>query len=361
MTLERDMAGVFDLGDGIRDVRAHGQGLINDTFLVITDSGRNVILQRINRHVFPEPARIMANLRVLAEHVRKRQAGEGCARELRLPGIIPARDGKDFAIDPQGGFWRAMHFLDNTITLTAITGKAQAEETGFALGRFHALTHDIDPARMHETLPGFHNAPAYFARFLRASARPRAPAASRDLLYCLDFVETRRGLTRVLETARREGRLRTRVIHGDTKLNNFLFDADTGRAISLIDLDTVQPGLIHYDIGDCLRSCANPAGECPGDPASARLDLDIGEAILDRYFAETRGFLTRGDRDYIYDAIHLIPFELGLRFFTDHLEGDHYFKTDRPGQNLHRAMTQFALTLSVEKHEGKIRSLIGKL
>ncbi len=361
MTLERDMAGAFDLGGDIRDVHAHGQGLINDTFLVTTDSGRRAILQRINRHVFPEPARIMANMRMLSEHVRKRQAGETSVRELRLPEIIPARDGKDFALDPQGGFWRAMHFIDNTITLTAIAGEAQAGEVGFALGRFHALTHDLDPARMHETLPGFHNAPAYFARFLRASARPRVPAASRELLYCLDFVETRRRLTRVLETAKREGRLRMRVIHGDTKLNNFLFDADTGRAVSLIDLDTVQPGLIHYDIGDCLRSCANPAGESPGDPASARLDLDISQAILDRYFAETRGFLTHVDRDYIYDAIHLIPFELGLRFFTDHLEGDCYFKTDRPGQNLHRAMTQFALTLSIEKNEGKIRSLIGKL
>jgi len=352
------MAGAFDLDGGIRDVRAHGQGLINDTFVVTTDSGRRVILQRINRHVFPEPERIMTNLRMLAEHVRERQVGGQSARELRLPGIIPARDGKDFAVDPQGGFWRAMHFVENTITLTTITSQAQAEEVGFALGRFHALTHDLDPALMHETLPGFHNAPAYFARFLRASARPRVAAASRELLYCLDFVETRRGLTRVLETAKHQRRLRIRVIHGDTKLNNFLFDADTGRAVSLIDLDTVQPGLIHFDIGDCLRSCANPAGESPKDMAAVRFDLDICHAVLKHYFFEAHAFLTPYDQHYIYDAIRLIPFELGLRFLTDHLEGNHYFKTDWPGQNLHRALAQFALTSSIERNEARIRSLI---
>ena len=362
MPLEQDIAGQFPLDGKISAIHPHGQGLINDTFVVTTDTGTQVILQRINRHVFPHPERIMENLRVLSGHIRQRAADNGAAaRTLRLPEILSARDGRDFVIDTEGGFWRAQEFIEHTRTLDRISNIAQAEEVGFALGCFHALIHDLDPARLHQTLPGFHDAPGYFARFLRASARPRQTGASRDLLHGLSFVERRWNLTRALEQARRAEKLAKRPIHGDTKLNNFLFDTQTGKAVSLIDLDTVQPGLIHYDIGDCLRSCANRAGESPEDIASVHFDLDIGRAVLKNYLAETRGFLTRHDYDYLYDAIRLIPFELGLRFLTDYLEGDHYFKTERAGQNLRRALVQFRLTASIEEHERPIKALIASL
>ena len=362
MSIEQNIAGAFDLGGQVSAIRPHGRGLINDTFVVTTDAGRQAILQRINRHVFPRPERIMENLRTLADHIRGHQASDSASgRELRLPRMLRARDGNDFVVDTQGRFWRAMEFIENTRSFETITDTAKAEEVGFALGRFHALLHDLDPARLHQTLPGFHNAPAYFARFLRASARPRNVSASTELLHALAFVEARWNLTRVLEQAKREGKLAIRPIHGDTKLSNFLFNVESGRAISLIDLDTVQPGLIHCDIGDCLRSCANPAGESPEDVAAVRFDLDIGHAVLKHYFSEAHAFLTPHDHRYIYDAIRLIPFELGLRFLTDHLEGDRYFKIERPGQNLRRALVQFALTSSIERNEERVRSLIGKL
>lgn len=360
MSLEYDIATRFDLDGNDLNVQPYGHGLINDSFLVTTAAGRRAILQRINRHVFPRPEWIMENLRVLIDHVQQHEPAPG-TRDLRLPEVLVARDGRDYAIDPHGGFWRALGFIENTQTFETLTNAAQAGEVGFALGRFHALVHDLDPARLHPTLPGFHNAPGYFARFLRASARPRVVVASRELLYCLAFVEARWDLTRVLETARRDGRLALRVIHGDTKLNNFLFDASGGRAVSLIDLDTVQPGLIHYDIGDCLRSCANPAGESPADPGAVRFDIVIGRALLKSYMAETRHFLAPEDYRCLYGAIRLIPFELGLRFLTDYLEGDHYFKTERPGQNLHRARVQFALVADIERQEAEIKALVAEL
>ncbi len=362
MPIEQDIARQFVPDGNISTSQPHGQGLINDTFLVTTDTGRRIILQRINRHVFPHPERIMENLRVLAEHVRRRAVTNSTSgHTLRLPEILMAHDGQNFAIDAEGGFWRAQEFIEHTRTYDNISNIAQAEEIGFALGRFHALIHDLDPARLHPTLPGFHDTPGYFARFLRASARPRQVSASRELRNGLTFAEGRGSLTRVLKNAGREGKLVVRAIHGDTKLNNFLFDIQTGKAASLIDLDTVQPGLIHYDVGDCLRSCANPAGESPKDTAAVHFDLGIGRAILKNYLAEARGFLTQQDYDYLYDAIRLIPFELGLRFLTDHLEGNHYFKTEWPDQNLHRALTQFELTTSIEKHEQAIRTLIANL
>ncbi len=362
MSLEQNIANEFVLDGQISAIHPHGHGLINDTFVATTDTGRRIVLQRINRHVFPHPEHIMENLRVLTGHIRQRAAtGSAAGRTLRLPEILTARDGRDFVIDTMGGFWRAQEFIAHTCTLESIGDIAQAEEVGFALGRFHALIHDLDHARLHQTLPGFHDAPGYFARFLRTSARPRRASASRELLHGLSFVERRWNLTHALETAKREGKLVIRPIHGDTKLNNFLFDTQTGKAVSLIDLDTVQPGLIHFDIGDCLRSCVNPAGESPKNIADVRFELDIGRAILKNYLAETRSFLTQHDYDYIYDAIRLIPFELGLRFLTDHLEGDHYFKTEWPGQNLHRALTQFRLTASIEENEQSLKMLITDL
>lgn len=362
MTLEQDIAATFDLGGQIVDVRPYGHGLINDTFVVSLDTGHRAILQRINRHVFPKPEQIMDNLRTLMDHIRRRQTSNNTtARELQWPRLFSDRDGRDSVLDAHGGFWRAMGFVENTHTLETITDTSQAEEVGFALGRFHAVIHDLDPARLHETLPGFHNAPNYLARFAAASVRRRETPDKAELRHCLAFVETRRSLADVLEIPRREGKLQLRPIHGDTKLNNFLFDVESGRAVSLIDLDTVQPGLIHFDIGDCLRSCANSAGESPEDLAAVRFDLDICHAVIKHYFSEASAFLTPHDRHYIYDAIRLIPFELGLRFLTDHLEGNHYFKIDWPGQNLHRALVQFALTTSIERNEARIKSLIKTL
>jgi Ser/Thr protein kinase RdoA (MazF antagonist) len=362
MPLEHDIAGKFLPDEQVTNVQPLGTGLINDSFLVSTASGRQAVLQRVNRHVFPHPERIMENLRVLADHVNTRIASRGqVTNSLRLPEVLTTREDEDHVLDAGGGFWRALEYIKDSQTIETIANIRQAEEVGTALGRFHALIHDLDPARLHRTLPGFHDTPGYFARFLRASARPRRASASQELLHALSFAERRGSLTRVLEQARRERKLVTRPIHGDTKLNNFLFDRKTGKAVSLIDLDTVQPGMVHFDIGDCLRSCANPAGESPDDTAAVRLDLDICRVILKNYLAETRKFITRYDFEYIYDAIRLVPFELGLRFLTDHLEGDHYFKTDRAGQNLHRASVQFRLTWEIEENELPLKELVSNL
>lgn len=357
MMLEKDVANAFQLGGKIRDIRPCGQGLINDTFVVTTEAGHRAILQRINRHAFPHPEHIMENLRALVNHIRSRlSSGKAATRELALPEIFTTHGGNDFFVDTEGGFWRALSFIESTHALETITDATQAEEVGYALGSFHALIYDLNPARLYETLPGLHDAPTYLLRFTQASAgaTPNNP----ELRHCFSFIDARRELVQVLTTAKRGGKLVIRPIHGDTKLDNFLFDVKVNRVVSLIDLDTFQPGLIHFDVGDCLRSCANPAGESPKDIASVRFDLDICRAILKRYIDETKSFLTENDYHYFYDAIRLIPFELGLRFLTDHLEGNHYFKTAWPGQNLHRAMAQLQLTASIEKVENEIKALI---
>lgn len=357
------VAGFFDLDGAVTGVRPLGQGLINDTFIVTTDTReeRRVVLQRINRRAFPQPELIMQNLRVLIEHIRKKNLlHRSSGPELWLPEIVPARDGSDFVIDESGDFWRALDYIEDATGFETILLPSQADEVGAGLGRFHALVADLAPERMHATRPGFHQTPLYYSKFLESVARvKRADSVAFD--GCVDFARARAGDTAVLENARKNGTLLPRVIHGDPKLNNFLFSADTGRVVSLIDLDTVQPGLVHYDIGDCLRSVCNPAGESPQRIDDVRFDLDICQALLKHYLAEARAFLTAQDMAHLYDAIRLIPFELGLRFLTDHINGDVYFKTDWRGHNLHRAQAQFHLVADIEQHERRIKSLIAAL
>ncbi|HKQ30825.1 MAG TPA: phosphotransferase [Burkholderiales bacterium] len=353
MSLEYSVAAAFDLGGTVVDVKPLGRGLINDTFLVTTDNGY-AVLQRINRRAFPRPELVMQNLRRLSDHIATRDD----AACLRLPRIVPARDGKDFVLDERDGFWRTITYIENTDTFDTVTSMQQASEIGAALGRFHALADGLDPAGLHATRPGFHQTPLYYARFDEAARRTGATPSDADMNWCIGFARARSNIVSVLEDARQRGELKLRVIHGDTKLDNFLFDTTSGRAVSLIDLDTVQPGLVHYDVGDCIRSAANPVGESPPDAEQARFDLGICEAVLSSYLAQARSVLSPSDIAHLYDAIRLIPFELGLRFLTDHLEGDVYFKTQWRGHNLHRARVQFRLTADIEKNETSIRALV---
>lgn len=336
----------------------YGQGLINDTYIVKTSDGRRLILQRLNRQAFPQPERVQANLRALLAHLSTRPQNPD--RRLILPSTHSAVDGADHYTDGDGGFWRALDYIDCTRTVTRLENTGQAGEVGFALGRFHALVHDLVPDRLQVTREGFHQTPMYYERF-QAAATGIGNKLDDELRFCLDFANARGSIVDTLESARRTGRLPVRIIHGDPKLDNLLFD-ETGRhVVALIDLDTAQPGLVHYDLGDCLRSACNPAGESPKDAREARFDLDWCRAILKGYLDETRGFLTAEELHLLPVAARLIPFELGLRFLTDHLNGDRYFKVAYRGHNLLRAATQFRLTASIEDNLDKIASLVAEL
>lgn len=357
MSPEARAAAAFARGETVVAVERHGHGLINDTYIV-TLPGRRLLLQRINSRVFPHPERIVANARTLSDHIAARSAQTGAASRLRLPAIVAAGDGRDFFTDA-GGVWRALEFLERTRSYDTVQSDTQAEQVGAALGLFHAQLHDLPSTRLHVALPGFHDTPGCLARFERVAAAH--PADGAELRHAYALVAARRALAGVLEEARREGRVAQRAVHGDPKLNNFLFDETGSRVVSLIDLDTVQPGLVHHDVGDCLRSCANRAGESPDALDAVRFDLDVARSLLAGYLAEARGILTGEETARLYDAIRLLPFELGLRFLADHLEGDVYFRTAWRGQNLHRALVQFRLLESIEDHAQPLRRLVAEL
>ncbi len=353
----------FGARDSGAEIRRLGAGNVNDTFLVASGPCRNkrFILQRINGRVFTMPEWIMQNLRVLTAHVSERLAGVlPAGRRWDMVRFFETEDCKEFWIDPAGGYWRAMSFIENAESFETIAGPDHAAEVGFAVGFFHALVSDLAPWTLKDTLEGFHITPLYLRRYRERQSGARRFAASAESAWCIDFIEKRTGLVTVLEDAKTDGRLPLRIIHGDPKVSNVMIDTETKRAVGIVDLDTVKPGLVHYDIGDGLRSCCNPLGEEARDPCEVRFEPELCRAFLRGYFSAAGGFLTEADREFIYDSIRLISFELGLRFFTDFLEGDVYFNVEEPEQNLRRALVQFRLVESIEAQARALRQVIGE-
>lgn len=321
-----------------------GNGLINDTYLV--EAGQaSFILQRVNTRIFQQPDLILSNLRNLGESLNK----SAIKPRLRIPQLLPTLAGDYFALDEQGAYWRAMEYIPASMSKEQCENLADARQIGWALGHFHVLCSCIDQHALHDTLPGFHITPEYFRSYQNALAGSSSNTEPEAYSFCQKFIAERETNLGILENAN----LKRRVMHGDPKVNNFLFDHSGSNIISLIDLDTVKPGLWHYDLGDCIRSVC-------GKTDSAIFDLELCDAILDAYLAETHNFLSEADVEYVYAAIRLIPLELGLRFFTDYLNGNVYFKVNDPLQNLERAVEQFKLCAQIEALQPAIQQMIAK-
>jgi Phosphotransferase enzyme family len=343
----------------VTDIRSFGSGNINDTFLVKLESltVKPFILQRINTRVFRQPQLVMQNMRICTEHMRSRLQSTPCVRRWEVPRIFLTENGQDHYIDTDGSFWRAMSAIENAESFDTLTDAKRATEVGYGLGNFHDLVSDLPPEKLADTLEGFHITPHYLQKY-EAVLEQNTPHITPETQYCMQFIRDRTQWSHVLENAKSNGKLPLRLMHGDPKINNVLFDKDTGKAVSVIDLDTVKPGLIHYDIGDCLRSGCNPAGEEPENLDLVRFETDLCREILQGYFSVARSFLTENDYAYLYDAIRLIAFELGLRFFSDYVAGNIYFKVTYPEQNLARAIVQFKLTESIESQDRSILNII---
>lgn len=343
------LAEQFTLAGPVRRVEPFGTGLINRTYLVTTN-GPRYVLQRLNERVFPDPATILANLaRLTAHRLRHPTAG------LRLPRLIPSRCGRLGIEDEAGALWRMLDFIADTEVVTQLATSQQASAVGTLVGRFHRLCSELDPRDFAVTLPDFHATPLYLARLERIAADLDLAMQPAKVQAAFAFIAERRALANALEGPRAAGRVPIRIVHGDPKLDNLLFEQGGHRAIGLVDLDTLQPGLIPHDIGDLLRSACHRRPESDRD---ARFDVDLCAAVLRAYAAETKPFLAEAEIALIGSAIHVLPFELGVRFLTDHLEGDRYFRVRQPGENLDKAMAQFALVADIEAQATTIRRII---
>ncbi len=343
-----------------------GSGNINDTFLAVyrtSYSEARCVIQKVNTRVFRDPEALMGNYRRVTEHVHGKLGRERAEsdRIWQLPRMISCKDGADWYVDGQGQFWRAITLIDSAMAFDQAQGLEHAREAGTVLGQFHCLVQDMDPASLAVTIPGFHHTPGYLAAFDRALAMESASDLIRGnglVGELCRFVEERRALCEVLETAKARGEVAVRIMHGDPKISNILMDRITGRGTSIIDLDTVGAGLVHWDYGDAVRSLCNPAGEEARELGTVEFSLELCQAFTAGYIAQAADFLTDADRHYLYDSIRVITFELGLRFLQDHLAGNVYFKTRHARHNLDRAAVQFRLCERVEAREKEIRRLI---
>ncbi len=364
-------------GDGIRGVvdafslpgtfvsaAPYGSGHINDTFAVVQacpDGARRFLLQRINERVFRNPPALMENVARVCAHAQRRLAEDGRADASRRSlTLVRTRDGRNWHRDPVGGHWRCYLFIEGATGHDVIRDAAQAREAARAFGAFQALLADLPGGRLHETIPHFHNTPTRFASFrraLEADAHGRAAAARAEI----EFALSRSADVGVIVDAMARGEIPERVTHNDTKLNNVLIDDLTGEGICVIDLDTVMPGSALYDFGDLIRTSTSPAAEDEADLSKVEMRMAMFEALVGGYLSAASGFLTPAERRLLAFSGKLITLEIGLRFLTDWLEGDVYFKVKRPGHNLDRCRTQFALVRSIERQLPAMEAFVGSL
>lgn len=356
----------FAVSGRLASIRPQGAGNVNDTYLAVFRthfSEERVIIQRVNSNVFARPEWIMENMSILTTHCHNQlqSESESADRIWQLPRIVPCKDGQDFYKDEEGNFWRALTLIASASSYEITQSQEHAHEVGTVLGQFHRLVSSMNPYSLRDTLPGFHETPKYLEQYdavLESAEAKELIKNSMKVHNLLDFVEGRREFASTLDNAIQSGELNLRLIHGDPKVSNIMIDDDTQKGTSIIDLDTVKPGLIHYDFGDAIRSICNREGEETNDLPKVVFDLDLCKAFVSGYMIHAGNFLTDNDKKYLYDSIRLITFELGLRFFTDYLAGNVYFKVKSPEQNLLRAQVQFRLCKSIETRQSKIKELL---
>ena len=342
------------LGDFISD-EPYGTGHINDTYAAVFAQGGapvRYLLQRLNTQVFQCPAAVMENIQRVTGHVRGKLAGGGEVSRSVLT-LIPTVEGRWWHGDERGNCWRAYIFIENARTYDQVQSSRQAFAAAKAFGAFQQQLADLPAPRLHDTIPGFHDTPARLAQLEQAVA---ADAANRAQLARaeIEFACRRKPLTASLLAAN----LPERITHNDTKLNNVMLDDGTGEGVCVIDLDTVMPGLAAYDFGDMVRTSTSLNAEDERDLSKVAMRFELYEALVRGYLEGAAGFLTRAEKQYLAPAGKIVTLEIGIRFLTDYLAGDRYFKVLRKGQNLDRCRTQFKLVESLERQEERMVRLV---
>lgn len=351
-------AGQFQLQGQVSGFEPYGNGHINDTYLVTCSANGGAvryILQRINRHVFRNPAAVMQNIERVTLHLAAMTAGESDSAR-RVPLLIPARDGRAWHVDGEGETWRAYRFVDGACTYETAQSTSQAFQAARAFGHFQQQLASLPPPRLIETIPFFHDTPKRFAALrqaIDADVCNRAALARPEI----DFAQRHESITAALLDAN----LPERITHNDTKLNNVLFDEATGEGICVIDLDTVMPGLALYDFGDMVRTTTSPAAEDERDLGKVAMQFPMFEALVRGYLSAAAEFLSEAEQNLLAFSGKLITFEVGIRFLADYLAGDTYFKMHREGHNLDRCRTQFKLVESIERQEEEMNRLVESL
>ena len=356
------LANRFDIGGAVVDIAPFGSGHINDTYRVLTegDSTDGYLLQRINHHVFKDVPAVMENMQLVTQHLKKKYEQTGCQDvEQRVLTPIATREGAPYLVDATGNFWRMLVLLVNTRSYDIVETPQQAQEGGRAFGQFQRLLSDLDVSLVHEVLPDFHHSGKRLDKLNQAIA---ADAVNRVVRVPAELVDIQRreDRMRTILNLAAAGKLPVRITHNDTKFNNVLLDQND-RAQCVIDLDTVMPGYVAYDFGDAIRTIINRAAEDEADLTKITLNIPLFEAYVTGYFEEALSFLTPAEVESLIEGALLLPYMQAVRFLTDFLEGDHYYKVHHADHNLQRTRAQLRLVAQLELYEPELREIIGRV
>ena len=332
-----------------------GSGHINESWrVVVREAGKPLrfLLQRMNTSIFTRPVALMQNIERVTAHLAKQVEGEP-DRDRRVLTLIPTVDGRAWHEDSIGAYWRMYRFIEGARSFDSLDSPDQAFQAARAFGRFQQQLTTLPLPRLHDTIPEFHNTTLRFAALVReieSDAAGRAIVAMPEI----EFALSRQSITAKLLDAN----LPERITHNDTKINNVLLDDATNEGICVIDLDTVMPGLAPYDFGDMVRTATSPAAEDERDLSRVEMQFDFFEALVRGYLSSAGEFLTKEEKHLLAFSGKLITFEIGMRFLTDFLQGDTYYKVHRDGHNLDRCRTQFKLVESIERQEEKMNRFV---
>jgi thiamine kinase-like enzyme len=355
----------FAIHGEFEGIEPFGGGHINQTYRSLWNQAgmrARYIHQRVNEKVFPKPDELMENIERITRHIAKKLKDEGMEdTSRRVLTVIPSREGKLWARDEESGWWRTYLYIENTYTLEITSSPAAASFLGKSIANFQRQLADIGGKRLHETIPYFHNMEKRYERFYDALSRD-CKGRAKNVEPEINFMKQNEGRGAVLVRALREGHLPERVCHNDAKISNILIDDDSSEAFCVIDLDTVMPGTSLFDVGDLIRTVTTRAAEDETDLSKVEFDLEFFEALLGGYLSEAGKFLTPPELELICEAGRNITQIMGLRFLTDYIEGDRYYRIARQDHNLDRCRTQIALIKSMdhkwEKAEKIVKSLI---
>lgn len=347
----------------LAEYRPYGNGHINDTFLLVFDRGEGnkvrMILQRMNKTVFPKPVELMENVMGVTSYLRKKIEENGGDPNRETLTVVPTLDGQPYFVDSEGDYWRSYLFIGGATCYDQAEDAEDFYQSAVAFGNFQRLLADYPAETLHETIEGFHNTKQRFATFKKAveeDVMGRAASVRKEIQFVLDREDVADYFTDLIE----KGELPLRVTHNDTKLNNIMIDDETRKAICVIDLDTVMPGLAMHDFGDSIRFGASTAAEDEQDLDKVQCSMDLFEAYSKGYIEGCAGKLTKKEIELMPMGAKVMTFECGMRFLTDYLQGDVYFKIHRENQNLDRCRTQFKLVEDMENKWETMKEIVNK-
>ena len=348
----------FDTDVTVTGCAPYGNGHINDTFLVNSKksdgSPKRYILQAINTNVFKKPEQVMHNIEKVTSFLKTRESDQ-----RRVMSLVYTKNGAAYHTDSEGRCWRLYDFIEDSLCLDLPETPEDFYQSAVAFGQFQNYLNEFPVSELFETIPDFHNTPDRYRKFLNA-VEADVCGRAKDVAGEIDFVMERANFYSVLYDAQKEGKIPFRVTHNDTKINNVMLDSKTRTALCVIDLDTIMPGFSVNDFGDSIRFGASTAAEDEKDLDKVWMDLDLFESYAKGFLKGCGGLLTKDEIELMPEGAKMMTIECGMRFLTDYLEGDTYFKTKYPEHNLDRCHTQFKLVADMEEKWDEMKAIVKK-